>query len=97
MPAHPFGWDDKMIEIQRSYYAKFAEDLEKSQQAALKKEIDNLNSAKMKRISLKTDIDVDLKFWSIIPSININLNNKSIEFEWLCLGIYVFYLKSYGE
>lgn len=51
----------------------------------------------MKRISLKTDIDVDLKFWSIIPSININLNNKSIEFEWLCLGIYVFYLKSYGK
>lgn len=51
----------------------------------------------MTRVRLKTDIDVDLKFWSIIPSINFNLHTRSIEFEWLCLGIYTTYIKDYEE
>lgn len=43
---------------------------------------------KMKRIRLRIDCDIDLKFWSIIPAININFHTKSFEFEWLCLGLY---------
>ena len=42
----------------------------------------------MKRIRLRIDCDIDLKFWSIIPAININFHTKSFEFEWLCLGLY---------
>lgn len=44
---------------------------------------------KTKRISFKTDIDLDFGLWAILPSININRHIKSLEFEWLCLGIYV--------
>lgn len=42
----------------------------------------------MKEISLKINICIDIKFWSLIPTININLHSKELEFEWLCLGIY---------
>ena len=42
-----------------------------------------------KRMRLVIDIDLDLKFWAILPAININMNCKSFEFEWLCIGIYV--------
>lgn len=44
----------------------------------------------MKRRSIKIDIDWTPKtFWSIIPSINLNIGTGELEFEWLCLGIYV--------
>ena len=42
-----------------------------------------------KRISFKVDIDLDFQFWAILPAININLHSKSLEFEWLCLGVYI--------
>lgn len=38
--------------------------------------------------TIKIDIDFDVKFWAIIPAINLNFHNSSVEFEWLCLGIY---------
>lgn len=45
----------------------------------------------MKRISLRIDIDLTPKsFWAILPAININVSSKSLEFEWLCIGIYIF-------
>lgn len=43
----------------------------------------------MKRISIRTDVELDFRFWAILPAININRHNKSLEFEWLCLGIYI--------
>jgi hypothetical protein len=47
----------------------------------------------MKRITIKTDIDIDTKFWALLPAININLNSVGIEFEWLCLRIYIDKIK----
>lgn len=44
---------------------------------------------KTKRISFKTDIDLDLGFWAILPAININRHSKSLEFEWLS-WVYMF-------
>ena len=45
----------------------------------------------MKRISLRIDIDITPKsFCAILPAININVSSKSLEFEWLCIGIYIF-------
>lgn len=43
----------------------------------------------MKRTTLTIHIDIDFKFWAILPCLNINLNFPHLEFEWLCLGIYV--------
>ena len=42
-----------------------------------------------KRVTFKIDCDIDLLFWHLIPSININLHSHEIEFEWLCIGIYI--------
>lgn len=42
-----------------------------------------------KRISFKIDVDLDLSFLAFLPAININRHSKSLEFEWLCLGIYI--------
>ena len=47
----------------------------------------------MKRITIQTDIDIDPKFWALLPALNINLGSKQFEFEWLCLGIYIGKLK----
>jgi hypothetical protein len=44
---------------------------------------------KMKRISLKTEMEVHPQFWALLPALNINLNSKEFEFEWLCVGIYI--------
>ena len=41
-------------------------------------------------------IDIDFKFWAIIPAFNLNLHSFDLEFEWLFLGIYWnFYRKKY--
>lgn len=47
------------------------------------------------RISIRTDIDLDFGFWAILPAININLHSKSLEFEWLCIGIYISRIQDY--
>lgn len=41
-----------------------------------------------KRITFTINVDMDFKFWSLIPSININLRYHELELEWLCFGIY---------
>ena len=41
-----------------------------------------------KRLIITTYVDIDFKFWSLIPSININMHYRMLEFEWLCIGIY---------
>lgn len=41
-----------------------------------------------KRFSISIDFDIDLAFWHLVPSININLHSRELEFEWLCFGIY---------
>lgn len=43
---------------------------------------------KRKRVTFTTNVDIDFKFWSLIPSININRHSRELEFEWLCLGVY---------
>ena len=43
----------------------------------------------MIRKSLVIDFDIDFKFWHLFPSININLHSKELEFEWMCVGIYI--------
>ena len=42
-----------------------------------------------KRITFKIDCDIDLLFWHLVPSVNINLHSHEIEFEWLCIGLYI--------
>ncbi len=46
-----------------------------------------------KRISFKIDCDFDVYFWHLIPSINLNFHSQEIEFEWLCLGVYISKIK----
>lgn len=48
-----------------------------------------------KRISFKIDVDIDFQFWHLVPSININFHSHELEFEWLCLGIYVGKARDY--
>lgn len=44
----------------------------------------------MKRFIYKIDIEFTPKdFWSILPTININIKSKELELEWLCIGIYI--------
>lgn len=42
----------------------------------------------MTRRSIIIDFDIDLKFWHLIPSININLHSHELEFEFMCIGLY---------
>ena len=32
--------------------------------------------------------EVNLKFWAILPCINLNFNSGELEIEWLCFGLY---------
>lgn len=44
----------------------------------------------MKKSILNIELEFTPKvFWSLIPSININISSRELEFEWLCVGIYV--------
>lgn len=43
----------------------------------------------MKEITISINIVLNFDFWAITPSFNINLHSKELEFEWLCLGIYI--------
>ena len=50
-----------------------------------------------KRVTFKIDCDLDFYFWHLMPSVNINLHSHEIEFEWLCIGIYIGKAKDYGR
>ena len=52
---------------------------------------------KTKRVTFTTNVDIDFKFWSLIPSINLNRHSHEIEFEWLCIGIYTSMEVEHGE
>ena len=43
----------------------------------------------MKRTTIKIDIDFDVKFWALLPAININIHSHGFEFEWMCIGLYI--------
>jgi hypothetical protein len=43
----------------------------------------------MKRISFIIDVDFNPYFWAFIPAINANFHSKSLEIEWLFVGIYI--------
>lgn len=40
-------------------------------------------------IDIKFQFDIDLKFWALLPALNINTHFRGVEFEWLCFGIYI--------
>jgi hypothetical protein len=40
-------------------------------------------------INFYINIVLNFQFWAIIPALNININSRELEFEWLCLGIYL--------
>ena len=45
---------------------------------------------KDKRFSFNIDVYFTPKtFWSLIPSVNINIHSHQLEFEFLCIGIYI--------
>ena len=46
-----------------------------------------------KYYTFKIDVQLDFQFWHLMPSVNINLHSKEIEFEWLCLGVYASKMK----
>ena len=50
-----------------------------------------------RRVSFKVDFDLDFQFWHLVPSININLHSREIEFEWMCFGIYAGRIKDPPE
>jgi hypothetical protein len=45
----------------------------------------------MKKFVLSVDFsfEFDIKFWAIIPNLNINLHSKSLELEILCFALYI--------
>ena len=38
---------------------------------------------------MKIHFEIDKKFIAILPTFNINLHSKSLEFEWLCFALYI--------
>ena len=45
---------------------------------------------KIKRFTISIDFDVDLKFFAIMPALNLNFHGGfTLEFEWLMFGIYL--------
>lgn len=50
-----------------------------------------VNTRRVNRLSIQIDFDWTPKsFWAILPAVNINVGSGALEFEWLCLGIYIF-------
>lgn len=47
----------------------------------------------VKSISFKIYCELDFGFWNLFPSININLHSHELEFEWLCIGVYISKIK----
>lgn len=44
----------------------------------------------MKDLELRVKIEFTPRtFWSVIPSVNINIGSGELELEWLCVGIYM--------
>ncbi len=35
------------------------------------------------------DYKCDIRFWAVLPSLNLNFHCKEIEIEWLCFGLYI--------
>ena len=40
-------------------------------------------------IVVTVHLNLDFKFWALLPAININRHMRELEFEWLCLGFYI--------
>lgn len=38
--------------------------------------------------TIKIDIVFDIRFWALLPVVNINLHSHEFELEWLCFGAY---------
>jgi hypothetical protein len=48
-------------------------------------------------LKLNINLDWDWKFFAILPALNINIHSKSLEFEWLFLGVYIDKISVNGE
>lgn len=46
-------------------------------------------TSRVKSFTLEIDFVWDKKFFAILPAVNINRHSRELEFEWLCLGIYI--------
>lgn len=44
---------------------------------------------RFKEFTIEINIVIDIQFWAILPAVNININSRELEFEFLCLGIYL--------
>ena len=45
---------------------------------------------KSNRLTFVIEIEITPKmFWALLPAINLNMHSREIEFEWLCIGIYI--------
>ena len=47
------------------------------------------------RFTLQIVTSINLKFWSIIPALNLNLHSKmsTVEIEFLCFGLYFDFVR----
>lgn len=48
----------------------------------------NNNNFNMNRRTFKVDVDFDVRFWALLPAIDINLHSYEFEIERLCFGLY---------
>lgn len=45
----------------------------------------------MKRIQIVFNLDYDIKFFAIIPAVNLNFHNRfTFEIEWLFFALYAY-------
>lgn len=42
-----------------------------------------------REVILEVALNIDFKFWAVLPAININLHSNTFEFEWLCFAVYI--------
>lgn len=44
---------------------------------------------KIRRVSFCIDIEVDFRYWNILPVVALNFHSKTLEIQWLCFGLYI--------
>lgn len=48
----------------------------------------------MKKMRVRAFLVFDIKFFALLPAINLNLHSKELEFEWLFFGAYISVTKA---
>ena len=47
------------------------------------------NSLKRKSLTINMELELDKKYWEILPCISINRHSKELELRWFCFGVYL--------